>query len=156
MTNSFDKLEFDSIITDLKATSTKQVFQNLASHIHRLIGTPEDKIINELSAQEKSICSAIGHGVSVPHMRLPRLTRPLIIFAKLKNAVDFDANDNEWVDMVCLVLSPEYEGSKHLQRLSFVTRCFLNQSFCDDLRNAGDNEDIKFALKQMNAERLAA
>lgn len=156
MTKEMTTLNFDSIITDLKATNVKQVFQKLSHHVHRLIGTPESTILETLISFEKEGTSGIGGGVAISHMRLPRLTHPMIIYAKSSNDINFQAHDGEFVDLICLVLSPEHEGVKHLQRLSKVTRFFNDKNFCDMLRHAEDKADIRQALKIMNHSRVAA
>ena len=156
MTNEMSTIHFDSIITELKATSVIQVFQNLSTHVSRLIGTPEKSILDALTNAEKEVNSGIGHGVAISHMRLPRLTRPMIIYAKLPNAVDFVSNYGDPVDFMCLVLSPEFEGAKHLQRLAKVTRFFNDINFCEQLREAKNKDDIYLILKEINARKLAA
>lgn len=156
MTNEINKLHFDSIITELKSTSVKGVFQKLSVHVHRLIGTPEKLIFNYLIESEKTDNSGIGNGVAIAHMRLPRLTHPMIIYSKLSQSIDFKSNDGEPVDLVCLILSPEHEGAKHLQRLSKVTRFFNDRVFCNKLRQAKDKDDIRQALKDINNHRIAA
>ncbi len=156
MANDIQKIEFDSILIELKTSGVKHALKTLSTHVHRLIGAPEDKIFTQIIALEKEGTSAIGNGVSIPHMRLPRLTRSMTIFAKLSSSVDFGANDGEPVDMICLVLSPEFEGTKHLQRLHTVTRFFNNKEIREALRGAEDKDDVRMILKQENHLRLAA
>lgn len=149
-------IEFDSIIMDLKTTSVKETFLKLSAHINRLIGTPEKVIFNHLMELENKSSSGIGKGVSIPHMRLPRLTRPITVFAKLSSNVDFNSSDGEPVDIVGLVLSPEHEGPKHLQRLAATTRFFNNAETLTNLRMCEDKDDVKMVLKQKNDLRIAA
>ncbi|MCI5059959.1 MAG: PTS sugar transporter subunit IIA [Alphaproteobacteria bacterium] len=156
MTNPQDALSFDLVLPDLKAKTTKQVFQELADHTQRMVGTPKSFLFDKLWEQEKRQSSAIGHGVAVSHARLPRLTRPFIIFTKLPALVDFSSADGELVDMICLVLSPEQEGPAYLKRLSFITRTFLDQELCHDLRAAQDVNDIRSALQQKSIRQQAA
>jgi PTS system nitrogen regulatory IIA component len=156
MTNEMNMLHFDSILTELKATNVKQIFQTLSTHVSRLIGTPEKFLLDSLVDLEKQGSSGIGQGVAVSHMRLPRLTRPMIVYAKLSDVVEFQSSDAEPVDLICLVLSPEFEGPKHLQRLAKVTRFFNDKNFCNQLRAAQDKESIRQALKEVNNRKLAA
>jgi|GEM_PF-441460 len=156
MTNEMSTLNSDSIIPELKASNVKSVFQKLSTHVHRLIGTPERFILGHLLEQEKRENSGIGNGVAIAHMRLPRLTHPMIIYSKLSQSVDFNANDGEPVDLLCLILSPDHEGSVHLQRLAKVTRFFRDISFCDKLRTATDKDEIRQILKEINYHKLAA
>lgn len=156
MSNNIQELHFDSILPELKVTSSKQVFQKLSERTARLIGTSEKNLLDTFLAQEQKLSSGIGQGVAIPHMTLPRLTKPLVIFARLSRPVDFDAVDEEPVDLVCLVLSPSFEGPKHLRRLSRITRFFANSLFCDQLREAQDTDDIRLILKELNNRKLAA
>lgn len=155
MTNT-QTIEFDSIILDLKANSFKQAFQLLATHIHKLIGISKDEIFDQLMADQKEESCAIGNGVAIPHMRLPRLTRPMTIFAKIPTAIEFDSTDGAPVDMVCLILSPEHEGAAHLQRLAKITRFFNNKNILNELERAEDKDDIRLILRNANHQRIAA
>lgn len=156
MTNNINELRFDSILPDLKVTTAKQVLQELSKHTFHLIGTPEKTLLASLLQQELEENSGIGHGVAIVHMRLPRLTKPFVVFTKLAHMVDFKAVDDEPVDLVCLVLSPEYEGTKHLQRLAKVSRFFSNKIFCNKLRAAEGTEGIRMVLKEINDQKMAA
>lgn len=154
MPHNIHELRFDSILPDLKVTGRKQVFQNLTAHIEKLIGTPSDLLMNELDAQ-KYDC-AIGKGIAIPHAKLPRLTKPLIVFTRLERTINFNAADNTPVDLVCMVLSPLHDGPIHLRRLAKVSRFFKDSNFCDALRHADNSNEIKSIVAQVNKQRLAA
>jgi len=154
MNNS--EMNIDIILPNLKASNAKQVFQKLSEHVCNMIGTPEKKLYSLLVKQENSLNSGIGNGVAIAHAKLPRLTRPMIIYSKLETPVHFNAADGEPVDMVAVVLSPEFEGVRHLQRLAMVTRFFSNKEARDMLHDAEDFEDIRNAIAIINARKKAA
>lgn len=156
MTNDIHELHLDLILPDLKVETAKQVLQKICVHTCRLTGTPEKYLMDILQKQEQEQSSGIGNGVAIMHARLPRLTRPLVIFTKLSRLVDFKAADGDPVDLACLVLSPEYEGTIHLSRLAKVTRFFSDKDFCDSLRAAEDGDEIRLVLKNMNTRKMAA
>lgn len=156
MTNKLDQLYFDSIILDQHANNMKQSYQILADHISQLIGISKQYIILNLLESEKNETSAIGHGIAIPHMRLERLTRPMVMFMRLDTGIENKSFDEIPVDLFCLVLSPDYEGTKHLQRLSMVSRCFKNKDFGKNLRTATTKNDIRNAVKTLNQHRAAA
>lgn len=153
---NINELRFDSIMPDLKVTSQKQVFQNLAAHVEKLIGTPQSKLTIELDKAEQSQSSAIGNGVAILHAKLPRLTKPFVVFTRAINPIDFDAADNLPVDLICMVLSPTHDDPVHLRHLATVSRFFSNQNFCESLRHAEDSDNIKSVINDMNKQRLAA
>lgn len=156
MANNIHELRFDSILPDLKVKTTKQVLQQLSKHISNLIGTSQKSLFDNLSKQETEQSSGIGQGVAITHMRLPRLTKPFVVFTRLPHKVDFKAIDDVPVDLVCLVLSPEYEGPKHLRRLAKVSRFFSDKAFCNNLRSSQDADDIRMALKEVNNRKMVA
>ena len=59
--------------------------------------------------------TGIGHGIAIPHGKLPGLDRVYGVFAKLERAVDFDAIDNQPVDLIFLLLAPANCGADHLK-----------------------------------------
>ena len=153
---NIDSMHIDTIVPSLKATNSKQVFKKLACHISNIIGTPEKKLYDLFVKQEDSLNSGIGHGVAIAHAKLPRLTRPIILYARLETSVHFDAADGELIDMVAIVLSPEFEGIKHLQRLAMVTRFFTNKETRETLHDAHDYEGIRHAVQIINERKKAA
>ncbi|MEM8832933.1 MAG: PTS sugar transporter subunit IIA [Pseudomonadota bacterium] len=156
MTNTKQELRFDSILFDIHANSMKHLHQKLADHISQLIGTPKQSILTHLTDAEKEENSAIGNGVAIPHMRLERLTKPMIIFAKLEKAIDEKSADGIPIDLACLVLSPDYEGNKHLQRLAMVSRAFKNDNFCQSLRATTSSMEVRQVMQTAKEGRLAA
>ncbi len=149
-------VNFDLILPSISVATKKQVFSELSKQVAYIIGVNEALFLNNLMEQELEGSSGVGNGISIPHMRLPRLTRPFVVFAKLAKSVDFDSIDSEPVDMVCMVLSPDHEGSKHLRRLSEITRFFRNDHVCDKLRHAEDKAEIRNILHEVKLQRFAA
>jgi len=151
-----NQMHIDTIIPNLQANNAKQVFQKISYHVSNIIGTPEKKLYSLLVKHEDSLNSGIGHGVAIAHTKLPRLTRPIIIYAKLEKPVHFNAADGEFVDMVAVILSPEHEGIKHLQRLAMATRFFTHPDTRNMLVDAQDYESIRRAVDAINARKKSA
>ncbi len=156
MTSTAEEMYFDTILPDFKATSTKQLYQMLSKHVSNLIGTSEKFVFDVLMENEALHNSGIGNGVAIADAKIPRLTRPMIIFTKLANAINFNAIDGEPVDMVAIILSPEHEGSMHLQRLAMTTRFFSDEEARNALRKAKDYDSIRLAVQDIHARKKAA
>jgi PTS system nitrogen regulatory IIA component len=156
MTTNIQTLYFDSVILDLKANNAQQVLKRLAEHTANLIGTSQEKIFDALNDLEKSEGCGVGQSIAIPHMRLPHLTEPMVIFASLCTPVLFNGCDDDPVDLICLVLFPDYMGAEYLSHLSMVTRAMKDHSFSESLREAKDSDDIRFLLKKNNEKKLAA
>ena len=67
------------------------------------------------------------------------------MFAHLEKPVEFDAIDDEPVDLVFLLLAPEDAGADHLKSLALVSRVLRDRAFCEKLRGS-DNPDAIYAL----------
>lgn len=154
MTNT--EMNIDIILPELKASNPKQVFQKIAEHVCHMIGTPEEKLYGLLVNEDNSFNAVIENGVAVAEAKLPRLTRPMIVYSKIDKEIDFNAADGEYIDMVAVILSPEFEDIKHLQRLAMTTRFFANTEARDSLREANGFEEVRNAVKMINERKKAA
>ncbi|MFK9781008.1 PTS sugar transporter subunit IIA, partial [Escherichia coli] len=78
--------------------------------------------------------TGVGHGVAIPHGRIPGLDRLHGLFARLETPIDFDAIDNLPVDLIFVLLAPETAGADHLKALARVSRLLRDKSMCEKLR----------------------
>jgi nitrogen PTS system EIIA component len=138
-------ISLDSIVTNLKATSKKQILQELGNIAKKIINVPSHEISHILLERERLGTTGVGHGVAIPHGRLYGLKQIRGIFAKLDKPVDYDAIDDQPVDLVFLLLAPEGAGADHLKALAKVSRMLRDKTVCDKLRGA-NNGDAIFAI----------
>ena len=110
---------------DADATSKKRVLESasemLADHDKNL--SPR-QIFDCLIAREKLGSTGLGHGVAIPHGRLAGLDKTIGVFLRVPKGVDFDAPDNEPVDLVFALLVPEESTEEHLQVLASIASYF--------------------------------
>lgn len=78
------------------------------------------KTILDVNEREKSMTTAIGHGIAIPHASITNLKKPIGACIILKDGVDFEAIDHEPVKIVILVLLPEKDYKKHIRTLSSI------------------------------------
>ena len=97
----------------------------------------------------------MGNGVAIPHLHMGSLNKPVSVFIRLKNPVDFKAPDNLPVDLICLLMTPEREGAAYLRTLARLSRLLRNPAFCHKLRAAGDEKTI-YSLFEGTSARMAA
>ena len=133
------------IIANLKASSKKQALQELARRASELTGQNERAIFDVLLEREKLGTTGVGQGIAIPHGKLPSLDRVYGLFARLERPIDFDAIDEQPVDLLFLLLAPERAGAEHLKALSRVSRLLRDPSKCQKLRGC-TTADAIFAL----------
>jgi PTS system nitrogen regulatory IIA component len=141
-----DLIAPNAILPALKVNNKKQVLQELAARAALLSGQSERAIFDILMQREKLGTTAIGNGIAIPHGKMPNLTRLFGLFARLERPVDFDALDNQPVDLVFLLLAPEGAGADHLTALSRVARLLRDQTVTHKLRATQDAESLYAVL----------
>src|SRR5437764_4389900 len=141
-----DLIAPNAILPALKVNNKKQVLQELAARAAALTGQNERAIFDLLIQREKLGTTAIGSGIAIPHLKMPTLTRLFGLFARLDRPVDFDALDNQPVDLVFLLLAPEAAGADHLQALARIARLLRDQTVVHKLRATLDAESLYAVL----------
>lgn len=150
-----DLLNPDAVLPNLRSTSKKQALQELAKAAAGLTGQDERSIFDVLLERERLGTTGVGNGIAIPHGKLPGLRQLYGIFARLDRPIDFEAIDEQPVDLIFLLLAPEGAGADHLKALARVSRQLRNGTYCDKLRGS-DNRDALYALLTEPAENNAA
>lgn len=137
-----DLIKPEAVIGSLKANSKKQAIQAIAEKAAELTGLPEREIFDTLLQREKLGSTGVGNGVAIPHGKLPKLGKLFGLFAHLDRAVDFEALDNQPVDLVFLLLAPEGAGADHLKALARVARLLRDPVVVNKLRESRDADAL--------------
>lgn len=145
----------ESVIANLRVTSKKQALQELAKKAAELTGQPERALFEVLMERERLGTTGVGHGIGIPHGKLPELDRLYGLFARLETPIDFDAIDDHPVDLIFVLLAPETAGADHLKALARVSRLFRDRAVCDKLRGTDSAEAIYALLTQSQASHAA-
>jgi len=141
----------NAILPALKVNSKKQVLQELAARAALLTGQNERAIFDILMQREKLGSTAMGNGIAIPHGKMPNLTRLFGLFARLDRPVDFEALDNQPVDLVFLLLGPEGAGADNLKALARISRLLRDQTVTHKLRATQDAESLYAVLAMPSA-----
>ncbi len=140
-----------SILANLRASNKKQALQELARKAAELTGQHERMIFDVLLERERLGTTGVGQGIAIPHGKLSNLGRVYGIFARLERAIDFDAIDEQPVDLMFLLLAPEQAGADHLKALARVSRLLRDHSVCEKLRGSTSSDAIYALLTQTDS-----
>lgn len=140
-----DILTPQCIVPKLSATSKKQALQELAKRAAAVTGLKDRFIFDALLQRERLGTTGVGHGIAIPHGKIQGIDRLFGMFARLEKPVDFDAIDEQPVDLLFLLLAPESAGADHLKALARVSRLLRNRVICDKMRGSS-NADALYAL----------
>lgn len=134
-----DILSLDCTEWNAPISSKKKLLEHLARRINeRLPSNDTDDIFERLISRERLGSTGIGEGIAIPHCRLKECDAPFGILIKLEEAIDYDAVDNQQVDLIFALLVPEEANDEHLKILALLARNFTEPTYRDALRNASD------------------
>lgn len=150
-----DLLQQDAIIPSLKVNSKKQLLQELAAKAAKLTGVTEREIFDVIVQRERLGSTGVGHGIAIPHGKLTSISQIVGLFARLDAPVDFEALDDEPVDLVFLLLAPEGAGADHLKALSRIARVLRDQDLVTKLRATDSASAIYAFLNEEQASNAA-
>jgi len=150
-----DLIRPEGVVPNLRATSKKQALQELARRAAGRTGVAERRIFEVLIERERLGTTGVGNGVAIPHGKLPELDRLSALFARLESPVEFDAIDEQPVDLICVLLAPEGAGADHLKALARISRVLRDRSICEKLRGTESADAIYAILTQATASRAA-
>lgn len=141
----------NAVVPSLKTTSKKQALQELARRASELTGEHERAIFDVLLERERLGTTGVGDGVAIPHGKLPNLKRLIGVFARLERPIDFEAIDEQPVDLIFLLLAPGAAGADHLKALARVSRLLRDRATREKLRGSETAEAIYALLTEQHA-----
>ncbi len=143
------------VIPKLRVTSKKQALQELSRYAAEITDQHERTIFEVLLERERLGTTGVGAGVAIPHGKLSALDRLYGLFARLDAPIDFEAIDEQPVDLIFLLLAPEAAGADHLKALARVSRLLRDKETCDKLRGSDTAEALYVLLTQTATSHAA-
>ena len=150
-----DLIEVPSIMPALKANSKKQLLQLLSERASTITGIPEREVFDTILQRERLGSTGVGNGIAIPHGKLAGVKRITGVFARLDLPVDFEALDDQPVDLVFLLLAPEGAGADHLKALSRIARVLRDTDTVAKIRGTKDAAAIHAFLSSTPASHAA-
>jgi nitrogen PTS system EIIA component len=143
--NLRDYLPLENVVLDIPAPSKAVLLKKLSQLAARQLQLDEAEIALALTNRENLGSTGIGAGVAVPHAGIKGLDRHFCLFARLSKPVDFEAVDDQPVDLVFLLLNPENRAD-HLNILSCIARCVRDEERASTIRSAASPQDVHAQL----------
>ncbi len=141
------------VILDAGPGNKATLLDLLASEAAARNGQSRQEILDALRAREQIGSTALGKGVALPHTELQDMDAPLVLFARLQRPIDFDARDDEPVDLVFLALWPASNRKGLLSAMSEICRALRDPQAPRKLRAAKTAEDaVQILLQAMASE----
>lgn len=151
-----DILQTSLVRSKLPCNSKKRVLEDIADIAHH--HNPEiEKLVlfKKLLEREQLGSTALGDNVAIPHCRLAGLSKITGCFVTLENGIDFDAPDDEPVDIIFALLVPEDEVDAHLDILAILASTFNKPQARNEFRSVKTDHALLETLLRHAPESAA-
>lgn len=110
-----------------------------------------------LIEREKLGSTGLGHGVALPHARIPHLHAPMACFLKLDKPIDYEAPDQQPVDLIIGLFVPEEARDGHLQLLSQIAQLMSQEAVRTALRHCHHvHEALRILTEDLGEQALVS
>ena len=143
MTTLSSMLSEDCTKSAVLFNSKKRILEYIAELAHQqLPETSEYVILESLMTRERLGSTGIGGGIAIPHGKLKDVEQPVLIFVVSKDPIQFDAIDNQAVDIFCAILIPENQCQTHLNTLASIARLLSRKELTRKIRHAESDASL--------------
>ncbi|MCM8773294.1 MAG: PTS sugar transporter subunit IIA [Candidatus Omnitrophica bacterium] len=147
----FNYLHEEDIIIGLKNKTKKNTISFLIEHLietKKVEKENKKEILKVLLQREEIGSTAIGGYIAFPHARLSCIKEVVLCLAISDEGVDFDALDEELVNVIVLLLSNQKEAGVHLKLLAYLAKLLRDKSFVQQLKNAKDSKEVMVLISR--------
>jgi PTS system nitrogen regulatory IIA component len=154
--NIGELLDRTAISLRVSAANKRKVLAVIAEIAARNFGLDAGDVLDALTEREMAGSTGVGYGVAVPHARLEDLQRMRGVFVRLEHPVEFEAVDDQPVDLLFALFAPKNAGAEHLRALARVSRLLRQAELREQLRKARTADAVHALLVQEASARSSA
>jgi PTS system nitrogen regulatory IIA component len=142
-----DLIQPDNVLCNAHARSKKHCLEILSELLVR--GVPDianEDVFEGLIERERLGCTSLEEGVAFPHCRVDGLRQSVAALIKLSDAVDFDAPDDEPVDLIFGLAVPAELDTENQNDIGKIAELLGNRELRDRMRGANTSKELYRAL----------
>lgn len=151
----FEEIVTRSYVLDLKEkTEFEDVVKITSAWISQFVPNTAEEIQKQFLDGTRMGATPVTHGIALPHLRLTGLQQAEMVLVRAKNGVhlkfknpltDFEEEEQD-VDAIFFLVSPEKDPTQHLRILAQIAGRVEEESFSNEWRSASDDQEIKEVL----------
>jgi PTS system nitrogen regulatory IIA component len=143
-----DVIDPERIALDISVSSKKSLLEKAAELLARSPNSGQRReIFESLCQRERLGSTGLGHGVAIPHGRVQSQSSVIGAVIRLRNAIDFDAPDQEKVDLFFALSVPDECSDVYLKLLADVAARFGDSNHRRRMRDVGAAEELMKLFK---------
>jgi mannitol/fructose-specific phosphotransferase system IIA component (Ntr-type) len=141
--NLGDILAREQIVPELQASNRWEAIDELLNTLvvcGKIKAEHRQAIAAVVKKRETSMSTGIGFGIGIPHASTDLIGDVVGALGRSRKGVNFDALDNQPVNLVMLFLVPQGQFQKHLHTLANIAKLLHKKEFRQALEEAADAE----------------
>lgn len=144
-----DYLDRNLILLDLPAAGKGDALARIVDHLGDVsLISDRGAFLAEVLKRDGQGSTAIGRGVAIPHARSRALERIVVAMARLRDGVDFGAEDGEPVRLVFLLGTPTERAGEYLKVLGRLSKLLKENGLRRELLQAASPEAVLDMLEK--------
>jgi PTS system nitrogen regulatory IIA component len=151
-----DILSEEAVIVCSGTKTKSEVLRKLSDCAAKVTGQSAATIFEAVNEREQLGSTGLGNGIAIPHGKFAGIGSVTAVFARLITPIDFEAVDDQPVDIVMMLLAPMGAGADHLKALARVARLLRTDSVVAHLRATDDAGELYSILTQPLTQTQAA
>ncbi|HTJ00560.1 MAG TPA: PTS sugar transporter subunit IIA [Dongiaceae bacterium] len=146
-----DILGPDNILPELQAGNRWEAIDELIGNLvqtGKIKTEHREAVTAAVKKRENSMSTGIGFGIGLPHASTDLISDVVGALGRSKKGVNFDALDNQPVNLVMLFLVPQGQFQKHLHTLANIAKLMHKAEFRQALEQSADATAMLAAIKE--------
>ncbi len=141
------------VLPELRGSGRDDVLRELVEHLTREspVPIPLELTLERLLARERLASTAVGHGIAIPHAKLPGINRAVACLARSRAGIPFGSRDGAPTHVLLGILAPESHARLHLEALARASRLMMDASFRARIIELPDASSLWAALVEHDA-----
>jgi len=142
-----DALTPGRVVLELQAGSMREAIEKIVAAIpaNEFPADPQT-IVRAVLEREQTLTTYLGKGLAIPHGRLDKLEKPVLVFARCAEGIPQD-DSNERADLIFLLLTPTGMARIQPRLLADIVGLIDSDYVTERLRKATTPEEIIEAIR---------
>ena len=151
-----DLLSVGAVDLNVTASSKEELLKKAVELMVRQGNiTDKEQYLKAVFAREEEGTTGVGDGIAIPHGRCEGVSQPGLIAMVIPKGVDYDALDDEPVDLLFLIAANPKSGSAHIDILSKLSGMLMNDEFTVALKSAKSPQEFLKVIDDAENEKDA-
>ncbi|HUJ00503.1 MAG TPA: PTS sugar transporter subunit IIA [Usitatibacter sp.] len=136
-------LRDDEIVLDADVHDREALFRMAADLIAARNGLHGQEVYQALMERERLGSTAVGHGIAIPHARMPRIAHPASAYVRTRGPLAFGAPDGKPVSQFLFLLVPADANERHLQLMAAAAAALSDPDVRSGLASCRRVEEVR-------------